>query len=81
MPFAARLAQFLRLLRRRRVAVRAWPRLAQRLALCAALQFAVRREGQLYDAEIAKIDVPDDPLFIIGHWRSGISIRPFRSRS
>jgi hypothetical protein len=72
MPFAARLAQFLRLLRRhRRVSARAWPRLAQWLALCAALQLAVRREGQLYDREIAKIDVPDDPLFIVGHWRSG----------
>ena len=72
MPFAARLAQFLQLLRRHgRVAARAWPRLGQWLALCAALQGAVRREGQLYEAEIAGIAVPDDPLFVVGHWRSG----------
>src|SRR5262245_21630537 len=72
MPFAARLARFLRLLRRhRRVTAHAWPRLGAWLALCAALQWAVRRDAERYDAEIARIAVPDDPLFIVGHWRSG----------
>ena len=72
MPFAARLAHFLRLLcQHRPLSARAWPRLAQWLALCAALQWAVRRDARLYDAEIAGTTVPDDPLFIVGHWRSG----------
>jgi hypothetical protein len=71
-PFAARLAQFLRLLgRHRRLSVRAWPRLALWLALCAALQPAVRRDARLFDEEIGRVAVPDDPLFIVGHWRSG----------
>jgi hypothetical protein len=39
MPFAARLAHFLRLLcQHRPLSARAWPRLAQWLALCAGLQ-------------------------------------------
>jgi hypothetical protein len=72
MPFAGRLAQFLRLVMRHgRVAASAWPRLAQWLALCVTLQWAVRRDWQLYEAAIAHIDVPDDPLFVLGHWRSG----------
>ena len=72
MPFAARLAQFLRLLRRHRhVAASALPRLALWLGLCAALQRAIAREARLYDAEIARIEVPDDPLVVVGHWRSG----------
>lgn len=39
--------------------------------MCVALQRAVRRDARLYDADIARIEVPDDPLFVIGHWRSG----------
>ena len=72
MPFAARLAHFLRLLfQHRPLSAGAWPRLALWIGLCAALQWAVRRDARLYDAEIAGIPVPDDPLFIVGHWRSG----------
>jgi hypothetical protein len=39
--------------------------------VCVALQRAVRRDARLYDADIARIEVPDDPLFVVGHWRSG----------
>jgi hypothetical protein len=70
--FTARLAVFLLLLRRhRRVSARAWPRLALWLALCAALQPAVRRDARIVEEAAGRVAVPDDPLFIVGHWRSG----------
>jgi omega-hydroxy-beta-dihydromenaquinone-9 sulfotransferase len=36
-----------------------------------ALQRAIKKEEKLYQEKIEGIEIGDDPVFIIGHWRSG----------
>lgn len=33
-----------------------------------------RREGRRYESEIEQVEIREDPLFIVGHWRSGTTL-------
>jgi omega-hydroxy-beta-dihydromenaquinone-9 sulfotransferase len=41
------------------------------LMLCVALQRSINKEEKLYRDKIQDIEIQEDPVFIIGHWRSG----------
>ena len=72
MPFAARLAQFLRLLRRIGRCRRAHGRGLRSGSRCVPrFSGPCGAKGSSASREDRQIDVPDDPLFIVGHWRSG----------
>ena len=56
---------------------KSWKRAAQRgsLPLLAAYNSAMRRiEEATYGRRIAAATIPENPLFIIGHWRSGTTL-------
>ena len=75
MPWAAPLHVFLGLLRKHRWrSVRAWHRLAAWLIVCLALQRTIRLDERLYDDRLGNAGVPDDPVFIVGHWRTGTTL-------
>jgi omega-hydroxy-beta-dihydromenaquinone-9 sulfotransferase len=41
------------------------------LMICVVLQRSITKEEKLYGEKIHDIEIQDDPVFIIGHWRSG----------
>jgi omega-hydroxy-beta-dihydromenaquinone-9 sulfotransferase len=41
------------------------------LMICVVLQRSIAKEEKLYREKIHDIEIPEDPVFIIGHWRSG----------
>jgi hypothetical protein len=71
MLFSARFGHLLHLLsKHRHLRLSRFPRLASMLMLCGMLQRYIKREDRLYDSTVRDI-IPDAPLFIVGHWRSG----------
>ncbi|MBI3824873.1 MAG: sulfotransferase [Candidatus Rokubacteria bacterium] len=72
MLFSARLPVAMRLLRTHgHVRPARYPQVAAMLAVCAGLQRFIRKEDELYQARVQHEPIVDDPVFILGHWRSG----------
>jgi len=40
-------------------------------SICLLLQRAIRKETRLYRDTVQHVQIPDGPIFITGHWRSG----------
>jgi hypothetical protein len=72
MLFCARLRHFIDLLsKHRHVRPSRMAKLLTLLSICLLLQRSIKREDDLYERAVRGIDIREDPLFIIGHWRSG----------
>jgi hypothetical protein len=70
------LRPWLRLLFANRLAVAPsrWPNAALTTALAAVNSTVGLAQRVLHGGRIAKTPVPDDPVFILGHWRSGTTL-------
>jgi hypothetical protein len=72
MLFCARLRYLIDLLNKHRhVRPARAAKLLTLLSLCLLLQRSIRREDELYERAVKDIAIAADPLFIMGHWRSG----------
>jgi hypothetical protein len=72
MLFCARLRYFIDLLvKHHYVRPSRMAKLLTLLSICLVLQRSIKREDDLYERTVKGVDIREDPLFIIGHWRSG----------
>jgi hypothetical protein len=72
MLFCARLDVLLDLLsKHRHFYPPRYVKLIATVLLCIALQRSISKEEKLYREKIQGLEIPEDPVFIIGHWRSG----------
>lgn len=70
------LGPWLRLLLKNRLAVspRRWPMAASNTAMAALNSGLGLAQRAIYGRVISRTNVPDNPVFILGHWRSGTTL-------
>jgi omega-hydroxy-beta-dihydromenaquinone-9 sulfotransferase len=59
------------LLKHRHFYLPRYPKLVLTVLFCLLLQRAISKEEKLYEEQIKGVEIVEDPVFIIGHWRSG----------
>ena len=72
MLLSARLGTLIALLlKHRHIRPSSYPTLVILFFVCLLLQRAIRKESRLYRDTVRHVPIPDGPIFITGHWRSG----------
>jgi hypothetical protein len=75
MLFCARFKVLLGLLlKHRHFYLPRYPKLVLTVVFCLLLQRSISQEEKLYQEKVKPVDIMHDPLFIIGHWRSGTTL-------
>jgi len=70
------LRPWLRLILKNRLAISPtrWPAAAVTTGMAACNSMLGLAQRSMHGSRIARVPVPDDPLFILGHWRSGTTL-------